>query len=74
MAHQLTNRQLREALAAFPDDLPVVVSVDDGTGFAEDFLITDGPAYGQVDWGNGPVLDTRRIVLGSSTDHTPDEP
>lgn len=63
--HVWTVRQLREALAQFPDDLPLAVCapVDDDTYVT--FAITGGPSYQMADWGDGRglVADERYVAV-----------
>lgn len=59
----LTVKQLREALAQFPDDLPVAVSVPAGDDWYDTYVVTEGPAYSTVDWGDGRgTVDDERYV------------
>ncbi|AXK89993.1 hypothetical protein SAMN05421776_11398 [Nocardia farcinica] len=61
----LTVGQIREALAQFPDDLPlmVCVPVDDDT--YESYGVTMGPYHQRADWGDGlgPVADERYVAI-----------
>ncbi|MFG1794187.1 DUF6225 family protein [Nocardia sp. NPDC049149] len=72
----LTVRQLREALANYPDDLPVVVCVaEDEDSFLE-FLITNGPSHGHVDWGDGKgvIVDKSHVQIEAFEYYRPTRP
>lgn len=59
-----TVKQLRDALAQFPDDLPLAVNVpgEDDDSY-DTFAVTAGPGYPAVNWGDGQgLVDDLRYV------------
>ncbi|WP_280335871.1 DUF6225 family protein [Nocardia wallacei] len=60
-----TVKQVRDALATFPDDLPLAVCVPVEDATYETFAVTAGPAYQMADWGDGRgmVADERYVEL-----------
>ncbi|WP_280405285.1 DUF6225 family protein [Nocardia brasiliensis] len=61
----LTVGQLREALAQFPDGLPLVVCVPVDDDTYESYGVTAGPYYQQGNWGDGRGLvpDERYVAV-----------
>lgn len=74
--HTWTVGRLREALAAYPDDLPVTVCVPEEDDCFDEYAVDSGPGYGQVDWGDGRGLraDKTHVQIEAFTLYRPTRP